>query len=450
MQGNVVTIQAISRGPGKILVPEENRAARTLPTLPLPVAIVCIGISCGMAFRAFDGLAGQSLSAIINASMLYVAFLRQPPTPLFWRNAMPVLLLVSGAILWGLFATFLASGYTFPDYALGKFLALISAICALLLGAMMARGRRRRRAILDWLLLVNAVILFTGLVFRELGVDAAVPYWTLDRLGRFTGLASNANVTAAIAACCAVITFVRLTGRQRAPAWASAHVKGYFAYLPLLTITTGVVVIAGSRFTAGVLGVILVLYLILWKTRQKLSLPRMAVVGGAVALLIIIIFFFSGLLADRYSRLGASWDDRAASWGHLWNIFLAQPVLGYGLGSFPGINAHFLTTPRYAQANWAVNSAHNIGLQMLLQGGVLYFSFIVSAWLVGALRVVRTLHQRWIRDNMLIVVLLGLLMACASVDIVLDMPAPVSLMMFLAGLLWGQTLDRRKISVEAA
>lgn len=452
-----MTGQAIGNGGGasgaeagqrKTLILTGDMRVVRLSTLPLPVALVATGISCGMAFRAFDGLAGQALSALVNALLLYAAFLRQPPAAAFWRRAVPVLGLVLAAVVWGLMATLRVSGGVLPDYVLGKLLSLASGICALLLGAMMARGRRRRRALLDWLLLINAILLFVGLVMRELGGDATIPYWTLERLGRFTGLAGNANVTAAISACCAVIAFVRLTGRQRPPAWAGQEVKGFFAHLPLLTITTGVVIIAGSRFTAGLLGCVLVFYLILWRRTRRVSLPRLAVMGSALTLVMIVSYFFSGLLAERYNRLGASWDDRVATWTHLWDVFVREPWLGYGLGSFPTINAHFLSTPQYAQANWAVNSAHDVGLQMLLQGGIPYCALILAAWAFGIAQTMRVLRGRWIRDQLLIAVLIVLLTGCASVDLVLDMPAPLSLYLFLTGLLWGQALDRRKVVVE--
>lgn len=418
-----------------------------IPDFPLPVWVVAVGISIGMGFRAFDGLAGNALSAMINSSLLYAAIVRQPPTRTAVRKAAPVLALLLGAGFWGVVATLHVSGGVLPDYSFGKLLSLVSALCALLLGAMMARGRDRRRGLLDWLLLVNGVLLLTGLVFRELGVDVLLPYWSFERAGRYTGLAANANVTAVVAACSAVIAFSRLTGIHRTPVWAPRWAGSMTVNLPLFALSAGVVVITGSRTVAALLAVVLLLYLLRWRFRRRVSAGRVAAVGATVLLALVIAAAFSDVLRARFDMLGEGWADRVMSWGHLWDIFLQQPLYGYGLGSFPALNAHFLTTPHYAQANWAVNAAHNVALQMLLQAGVPYFALIVGACIIGTRQVARVLRGRWIRDSKTILVLVLMLLCSGMVDLTLDMPAPLSLCLFLTGLLWGQALDRREIPV---
>ncbi|MET0240384.1 MAG: hypothetical protein ABW184_10865, partial [Sphingobium sp.] len=110
----------------RITPPSEQAQALTveapqterLSSLPLPIAFTAIAISCGMAFRAFDGSAGQAFSAILNATLLYAAVVRQPPTRDFWLRALPVLGLAAAAIGWGLFATLGVSGGVLPDYVL--------------------------------------------------------------------------------------------------------------------------------------------------------------------------------------------------------------------------------------------------------------------------------------------------------------------------------------------
>ncbi|WP_429614781.1 O-antigen ligase family protein [Sphingobium olei] len=420
-----------------------------LSSRPLPVWLAAGGISAGMAFRAFDGLAGQACAALINGLLFYTALLCAPAMPGFWRRAARPLACAGAAVLWALVATIGVSG-GMPDYLPGKLLSLAAAFCALMTGAMMARGRRRLRAILDWLLLVNMALFALALAARQAGIEQDTDLWQLTVKGRFAGFASNANVSAVIAACCALIAFVRMTGRQRTPAWMSARLRHFPIHLLFFTLSSGVVLITGSRFTLVLLTAVLLVYLVHWMRRKRVTRWRLMLAGGAVFVQIALAFLFSAVVMQRYAQLEAGWDDRFASWAHLWDVAWQQPWLGYGLGSFPSVNAHFLTTPRYAQANWAVNSAHNIGLQLMLQGGMPYTLLMIATFGVGGWQVARIMRQRWTRDTGLVLAMMGLLLAAGMIDLTLDMPAPLSLFLFLAGLLWGQALDRREIRVAAA
>ena len=429
-------------------VPAEERSAETGP---LPVPLVVAVISCGMMFRAFDGSWGQALSCLLNTCLLAAALWRTPPGLDFWRRGTIVFVLVAGAICWVTAITFLTLD-AFPDYALGKLLSLISGFSALLIGALMSRGRRKRRAILDWLLLFNTLFLVAGLLFREAGVEVMLPFWTLERMGRFTGVAGNANVTAAVAACCAIIAVARLLGTTRGliQSWGDQSGITHSLFVPLAVLPIGVVVITASRFTAVVMSVAILAYLFDWliKRRRKM-IWRVLAIGVAVTG--AGWFLTSDLvLRQRFSSIGASNDDRLSAWSHLLEVAMQRPFTGYGLGTFSSVHAHFLTTPRFAQADWAWNSPHNLFLQLMLQGGLPYLALLLSAVGVGALQATRSLRGRWTRDHVLAVVVLIVLVSCAMVDLVLDMPAPVTLAMFLAGSLWGQAINRPEIGVVAA
>jgi O-antigen ligase len=156
------------------------------------------------------------------------------------------------------------------------------------------------------------------------------------------------------------------------------------------------------------------------------------------------------VLRQRFSSIGASNDGRLSAWNHLLEVAMQRPFTGYGLGTFSSVHTHFLTTPRFAQADWAWNSPHNLFLQLMLQGGLPYLALLLAAVGEGSAQTIRSLRGRWTRDHVLIVVLLIVLVGCAMVDLVLDMPAPVTLAMFLAGSLWGQAINRPEIGVVAA
>ncbi|WP_293978844.1 O-antigen ligase [Sphingobium sp.] len=420
-----------------------------ISAVPLPVWLATAGISAGMAFRAFDGLAGQACAALINGLLFYVALMRAPVSGDFWRRAAGPLACFAAALLWALFATLHVSDGV-PDYLMGKLLSLSAAFCALMTGAMMARERRRLRAILDWLLLIHMALFALALAARQSGLENYTDYWQLSVKGRFAGFGANANVSAAVAACCALIAFVRMTGRQRTPAWMSPRLRQFPIHLLFFTLATGIVLITGSRFTLVMLAGVLFAYLVHWVRRRRMTRWRFVLASSAVLVQVALAFLFSTVVLQRYAQLEAGWDDRFDSWAHLWDVAWRQPWLGYGLGSFPALNAHFLTTPRYAQANWAVNSPHNVVLQLLLQGGLPYTLLTIAGFALGGWQIAQIMRRRWTRDTGLILALLGLLLGCGMIDLTLDMPAPLTLFLFLAGLLWGQALDRREIRITAA
>jgi O-antigen ligase len=154
------------------------------------------------------------------------------------------------------------------------------------------------------------------------------------------------------------------------------------------------------------------------------------------------------VLRDRFETLAHGGAGRMATWTHLSGVALEQPLTGYGLGSFPMVNAHFLTTPRFAQSDWAINSAHNLLLQWVLQAGLPYALLLIAAGAHGVRQVANRSGISVKRDDWAIIAILFLFALNAMVDITLDMPAPVGFALFLAGLLWGRALDRREVRIS--
>ncbi len=416
-------------------------------SIVLPLPVLASTVSVGLFFHGFDSVNGEAVSCIVNGVLLILLLLMVPPYRAFWTRAAPLLLLVAVAIAWAIGATFQRGG-SLPDYASGKLLSLASGIGALLCGALLARGRRRRRALIDWLLVVNCAGFLIGLLARQQGPHL-LGFWNLDREGRFTGLIGNANVTAAIAASFAIVSFSRLSDTGRAPAWSGRlrHRAALF-HLPLFVLCFGVVLLTASRFTVVILGAMLIGLGALWFDpfrKRRWSRRFLAAVGVLIALL--LFSQFSILLRDRMADAGRGGEDRVATWTHLAAVVGESPIYGYGLGSFPAVNAHFLTTPRFAQFDWALQSPHNLLLQFLLEGGVPYALLLVVAIVLGTCQVWRSHRRRWTRNDLVIALMIALIVLCSMVDIVLDMAAPVTLTLFLCGLLWGGDVDRSEIGV---
>lgn len=414
--------------------------------MPIPQFLLAILLSLGMAVRAFDSTAGQAMSCIVNAALLGWLLIKAAPTMNFWRRAAPVIGCVLAAVTWGVLMSFQFDG-SLPDYSPGKILSLFSGLAALLCGAIVGGRTNRSKGILDWLLLINCLILVAGLIVRQIGTEGVLHSWTIERETRFTGLIGNANVTAAMAACFAIIAFARLTDVRGAPIWAGDWRPGHIINLPMFVISFGVVILAAARFTAVLLLIILTLFALHWLLRKTtLVYTRLTAIIAALTITTLILAF-AGILFERFEVLGTAYQSRVATWSHLAAVAGESPTYGYGLGSFSTINAHLLSDPRYAQANWTLNSAHNIFLQLMIQGGWPYMLLICCAAFVVIRQTMPVLRRNWSRDDAVIVAMLCVIVGNAMIDVVLDMPAPVTFFLFVAGLLWGRALQRPEVDV---
>ncbi len=409
------------------------------------VALLC----AGNGWHGFDSTRGQAMACLLNCTAL-IGLLAIHRLPLrWWRAAFPVLAFAVLAIAWACAATVIGSG-GLPDYAYGKIAAYLSGLAALLCGAIVASTRRGGGHVIDYLLFVNVVLTVAGLFARQAGAIETAG-WTLDRAGRFAGLIGNPNATAAVAAAFALLAFSRVgipgvKRRFRLP--LESERMRTLLYLPILFLMAGTVLATASRTAALALAAALVIDVIERWTRGRRGLagenwPTFVAVGMVVSLTLVI----GGTLRERLDALAAGGSDRVATWSHLIDLAARSPLLGYGLGSFPMVNAHFLDTPRFAQANWAINSPHNVLLQWVLQAGLPYALLMLTAVLLGVRQIRRGLAHHWLRDDWIVVGMLALILTVAMVDVPLDLPGTVSVTLFLAGLLWGHALERAEVGV---
>lgn len=393
-----------------------------------------------MFFNAYDNSAGQAWSCVILCLWL-ATWLHYRPAPVgFWRRGVLPLACIGAALLWGIVATLVVGDGTLPDYTPGKVASIVAGLAALVIGATERVDQGDVRRPLDRLLLVQCVALLLGLALFGLATPD-IDYWHVVRLGRFQGLAGNANVTAAIAGAMAILAFSRVLDHLSLPGGVRARPLWLGFYGAAFVLAETVVVFTATR-TANALTLALLAVLTLGFLRRnrgtRIARPLWVAVG---VLGLVAVAQASGLLGQRFGALGLGWDNRTDLWGHCFDLALNQPLFGYGLGSFPSVNAHFLGDPQFARANWAVNSPHNILLQLALGAGFPYLVALLAAAAAILVPFARAARDRPARDETTVALMLVLIMCSAMVDVVMDMPGSLVVVLYLVGLLWGRRLS---------
>jgi (heptosyl)LPS beta-1,4-glucosyltransferase len=99
--------------------------------------------------------------------------------------------------------------------------------------------------------------------------------------------------------------------------------------------------------------------------------------------------FVASTFFDRSQNRGI--DLRLGVWEDAWQLFLAHPIVGIGIGAFdkvayemPGTNAD----PDFHLKGW---HAHNVPLHILTEAGILGFAAWVFLWYT----ILRALAQAW-------------------------------------------------------
>lgn len=410
--------------------------------------LIAVAVVAGLWLRGFDSTAGQASACIINCLLLIALQMRAGDDPAFWRRAAPVLALAVAAIAWACIASNAQDG-ALPDYFGGKLLSLVAGLAALLAGASIGPRQDQRLVLLDRMTMLVCLSLFVGLLVRAAQFSGVEGGWPMDRQGRFVGLVGNSNITAAIAGAFTIYTVVRLllhvethgAKKHAAGAWKDEVLVRTAIRLTMFALCFGVSLLTASR-TINLLLLIALLAIGFWWfraiMRDRMHTWLLPAIVGLAGLFILLLL--TGVLVQRYLSLGRGGADRMDMWMHYWSVAWASPVFGYGLGSFPFINTETLATPRMAGALWAVNSPHSIVLQLLIGGGLPYLLLLAAAALAMIVQIVGRLRGRWRVDDLAIVMMIVMMFAGGLVDILLDVPASVTVFLFLAGLLWGRAL----------
>jgi O-antigen ligase len=423
---------------------------------PGPIALV---LGVGLFLNGFDGTVGQAVACLVNSLLLMVLILSRPPSLRFWRRTAPVLRFAGGALAWLVIVHFSAfwmpgAGVPLaPDMFLPKFLSILAGLAALLVGARAGWRGRRRQDLIDALLVVISVHLALAVILRALPHGGVWDSWMLVRDQRFAGLIGNPNVTAAVcgaAALLAVASGLGLVSRRARGAGRQTDGARAMLYGGALLLALSSQLLTAARFpvlmTLGLMALLMLGERRRIRLRARQFVPALATAGTIVVALLIL---YSDLWLERFASLGGEAGMRMQLWSQFASAVWDAPMLGYGAGSFSALNAHILSDNVGAPATWTVNSPHNLLLQLLLNGGLPYAALLILA----AVRLVGDINSRWpwrtwdaLQRGLALAVIL--FVACSMVDIVLDFPATTGLMLFLAGIAWGQALSRQPAFVQ--
>lgn len=257
--------------------------------------------------------------------------------------------------------------------------------------------------------------------------------------GRLTGTLENANALACVAG---VLALLGLGGAIAN--WPETGIYDLTSRkllvlggnLALVILSLAIIGLAGSRLTA-LLVVILALALIVpHRAHSQRHLARIVIAALALSMLV-----FGWRVFDRFESTGEDWDLRLSVYQRLAGEVATRPLTGHGLGSFREVNIRGLTDG----AGWDWGAAHNLVLQSLIEGGLL-FTIAIMATLGVILAVCLARRAQWQGDARIWSSFYAVLLviAVAMIDIPLDFPAIASLWSLLLGLVWRASLPDTK------
>ena len=444
---------------------------RSLGVRSNPGLIVAL-IASGLFFGGYNSLAGMAVAYLLTGAAALLLLTGAPPEQDFWHALRWPAGLGLAALGWqglnqaGVLALLGGHPPLAPDYFLPNLLGLGAAGLACLSGMLMGRERREFRLALRWLCHWAAISLAIGILLWS--APAPLVDMSLSWRGRFAGLIGNANVSAVVGGMVVLLaldSFLEpLIHRPAKRPWRS---RAALAAVPLAEMLVGATAmsIASSRITILVTLALVLLTLALRLSGRRWR-ARWPVLAVAVAGMTLAVLLPGGeMAAKRFDYVGFDASIRLRMWDYLAGLAMMSPFNGYGPGSFSALNEHFLTDERLAEQFWNINSAHNVVLQILLNGGLPYLALVCGGVLLLWRDIVRYVHggaSRW-RERLAAWKDLGaarraalcacaLMLACASVDIVLDVPAMTCLFFFLTGLLWGRAhaYRRRRAGADPA
>lgn len=399
-------------------------------------ALTALLFSVGVTFNGLNNAFGHPVTFLLcGAALAFALFVETPPAA-FWSRLLPILTLVLVAQLWVMTPLWLelpGVRYAVPDVWGGEFIGAGGMVAAFAVGACISARRGAPAAAIDWLIIFACANAVVGLVVREMGDSLHFDLWRGEGSSRFTGTVSNPNVAGAYFGMMALLALGRAMNAAPAGEGPIAQAASAARWIAVL-LCGGACAITASRSAVVATAVAMLAVAVVALVRQR------AVRAGVLVLLGLILIAGAGLtdtLMGRIGLLGEQSTGRGAIWSHDWTIVQASPWFGHGFGSFSAVSLRLLDDPRLAQELWTVNSAHNLIFQLLIEGGFVYLALLAGAAMLIGARIVSNLKHLGAGDwRAGAVGAIGVVLACAMVDIALDVPAISALTLFLAGMLW--------------
>lgn len=290
-----------------------------------------------------------------------------------------------------------------------------------ILGAMLGATADRARAALWLILCLGGVYGFACLV-AFLGDQAFM------RQGpRFAAGFRSANVAGTqfgVLAVLAVAWAIR-QWRQTRSTGVPGRIVELSPVLALMVLFVVCLLLTASRAALSSTGLALAI-LVGWEAIDNRRSRWPLALAGCGLLLLAAVFLFQGnsLFLDRFETLELQQGTRAAVFEAHWRAFLASPLFGYGLGSFPQVNNMIMTAPNAGALSESV-ILHNAYLQWLLEAG-LVGAVPLFLLIAGVLALTLWRAVRRPRNRTLVVGLLAasaLVLVHATVDVSLNTPS---------------------------
>lgn len=394
----------------------------------LPSAALMGALGVGLIFVGLDTGVGPGALAFVAALFLLWQTVLGLPGPAFGKAIAVPFGLIGAALVWAVLASLAASGLA-PDLAGHGAVGFLGGALTLLLAVIVGARRASIGPALEALVVAGSLDIAIGLLLRASRDYDLFPIWELWRSNRFLGTTNNANVTATICGTVAVLALHRLLAAGRRGG-GLATPKNVGLILALVGS------IAALGYTASRAGLALTgvgLAIVIAHHRQRLGLT-MGI--GIVALSLV-----TGRVLERFGFLERGIADRQDIWAHFGAIALQSPVFGYGLGSFPMINAAYPGDSITAGKLWTVNSPHNLVLHLMLDAGIPYLLLLSAAAILILWPIAIALGRRRIGGDVIAALAAAAIPTGSSmVDIAVEMPAIAAMVLILVGLCWGQAL----------
>lgn len=359
--------------------------ARLLRAVTAPgLFVVLVLYGAVLDFGAATAASALFWAALQCACAAYVLFRRSAtlPSPQ-WLEIIAALTFLG---LLGVAAAPLASGESLDRYAtLVELTKLVGLAAFCVAGYGIAADEAEAESLFTWIIILGgAYALWAAVTFFQ------APHFVLGlekqmHVERLTGSFLSANTAGSLfgaLSCALAVRLFRRIGRKlgsRRSRQATDDMARWGAELrdaALLAVLWIALLLTVSRaalvVSLAVVGLFGLIELLRYARRRHLGARALMIAGGAVvtAFGVLLAGSLSSQLQGQFGRLGADAISRTGIFDEYLPSLAAVPMTGYGLGTFPVLNAQRLT-PENFDLLWSLGAAHNLVLQWWLEAGPL-------------------------------------------------------------------------------